>query len=130
MVVTAILALVAIALTGVTLYRLEKHMSTNQERLNALSAQLGAVRDQTSKAYNEIVTEIEALKVKSADLDFGLLESAVADLGASAQRLDDIVADPETEPVEDEGDEPELPGDEDPEVPGDEDGPATETPSA
>ena len=97
-------------------------MSTNQQRLDAISTQLGAIASQSRKAYNEITTKIEALKTQAADLDFSGLEGAVAQLGVVTDALDSVVPDeiaaedpsdggstpeptPEPTPGEDEGGE-------------------------
>ena len=67
------------------LFKMEKIMSENQKKIDAIAAQL-------AKARAEIVAEIEALKNQTGAevLDFSGLESA-------AQGLDDLI--PDEEPV-------------------------------
>ena len=116
------LACAVATLTVVILYRLEKHMATNQQRLDAISTQLSSIATQTRKAHSEIVNKIEALKTQESTLDFSALEQTVEQLGVAADALDSVVPDeidaedpgtPET-PAEPEP-EPEVPSDEAPE---------------
>lgn len=111
--------------------RTGKIMSTNQQRLDAIGTQLGAIASQAHKAHNEIVNRIEALKNQESDLDFGPLEQVVAELGVAADALDSIVPDeidaedpgtpdnPETEPVAAESSDAPAKSPSDEEVPSD-----------
>lgn len=129
--VVAVAALVVAVWILITVRRMEFRMTTNQQRLDAIGTQLGAIASQSRKAYNEITTKIEALKMQSADLDFSGLEAAVAQLGVTTDALDGIVPDeieaedpsdgggtpepaptPEPEPAPEESETPSDSGDE------------------
>lgn len=106
--VVAVAALVVAVWILITVRRMEFRMTTNQQRLDAIGTQLGAIASQSRKAYNEITTKIEALKMQAADLDFSSLEEAVAQLGVTTDALDDVVPDEiEAEDPSDGGSTPE-----------------------
>lgn len=121
--VVAVAVLAVAVWVLITVRRMEFRMTTNQQRLDAIGTQLGAIASQSRKAYNEITTKIEALKMQAADLDFSSLEEAVAQLGVTSDALDSVVPDeieaedpsddgsttepaPETSPEDDSGETP------------------------
>lgn len=91
--IPADVALVALVVSVVILYRMEKHMATNQQRLDVLKTQLSSIAAQTSKAHAEIVSKIEALRNQDSELDFSGLDQVVDQLGVAALALDGIVPD-------------------------------------
>lgn len=96
MIIVLLVAVAALAVAVwvlITVRRMEFRMTTNQQRLDAIGTQLGAIASQSRKAYNEITTKIEALKMQAADLDFSSLEEAVAQLGVTSDALDSVVPD-------------------------------------
>ena len=107
---------VALVLGVVILYRLEKRMATNQQRLDALKTQLSSIAAQTRKAHAEIVNKIEALRNQESNLDFSGLDETVEQLGIAAEALDGIV--PDEIDAEDPG-TPEVPAE--PETPAEDD---------
>lgn len=85
--------LMALVLVVVVLYRLEKRMATNQQRLDAVKTQLSSIAAQTRKAHAEIVNKIEALRNQESNLDFSGLDETVEQLGIAAEALDAVVPD-------------------------------------
>lgn len=102
-------SVLTIAGTGATLYGLyivRKHLMTNQEKLNVIATQLGAIQGHFSKGIGEVLSEIAKLRAQAADLDFTGLDNAVTNLQVGADALDSIV------PDEIEAEEPETPAEE------------------
>ena len=123
-----ILGAVLLLLIAVMFYRMERHMSANQEKLNNIANGVNAAAAHARKAFDEITAEIANLKEAVAageTLDFTALEEAAANVGSAALDLDDIVPDADEAAEEgpvtggDEGENTEAPSD--PAIPSDED---------
>lgn len=99
-------SILTVAGTGAVLYGLyvvRNATVSNQEKLNNITTQLGAIQGHFAKGIREVVSEIAKLQAQNAELDFTGLETAVSSLQVAADALDTIV------PDEIEAEEPETP---------------------
>lgn len=91
------LLLIALLLRQQRTNQLITHMAKTAEEL---AAEIRASNAQVRKATNEVLTRIRNLEdLLNRGADLGAIESAVAELKASTQTLDDVVPDaPPAEP--------------------------------
>jgi hypothetical protein len=73
---------------------IRKAIMSNQEKLNVIATQLGAISGQFAKGLNEVSVKIDQLKNQAPEeLDFGPVQDKLASLGLVAEALDAIVPD-------------------------------------
>lgn len=91
---THIAAAVLLLLVAILQLSIRRVMSTNQEKLNVITTQLGAISGQITKGLGEVTAKIDALKNQAPEsLDFTGLERTVDQLKIAGEALDGIVPD-------------------------------------